>query len=180
MIKSRETTLKGLTEEQQKTLLRLVKPRSENNPFSESVQVRNQLIVLMLYHLGLRAGELLSLRISDFDFQNNTLLVAKRHDNPADPRTHQPVVKTIDRRIPLAESLMKAVSEYIMLDRRRYPDAKKMITFLSFIKKGLLPDSQSPLKDYQNYFVRYRVLNPVLKPLPPMYCVIQQMNDFLS
>jgi integrase len=124
-VKSREAARRGLTEPQKEALLNILKPGSMNNPFSQGLQTRNQLIILLLYHLGLRAGELLSLRISDFDFQNNTLLVARRHDNPADPRTHQPVVKTIDRRVPLSEALIRTVSEYIMRDRRQYSMAKR-------------------------------------------------------
>lgn len=123
--RNRETARKGLTESQKEALLSTVRPGSVKNPFSQELQIRNQLIILLLYYLGLRSGELLSLRISDFDFQNNTLLIARRHDNPADPRTHQPVVKTMDRRVPLSEMLIKAVSEYIMHDRRSYPMAKR-------------------------------------------------------
>ena len=80
-IKYRETARKGLTEGQQESLLNLIKPHCEKNPFSQKLQERNQLIVLLLYHLGLRAGELLALRVSNFDFQKNTVLIARRHDN---------------------------------------------------------------------------------------------------
>lgn len=123
-IGSREKARKGLTEEQQSLLLDVVKPGSENNPFSPALQVRNQLLILLLYHLGLRAGELLALRVSDFDFQQNTVLIARRHDNPHDPRAYQPVVKTADRRIPIASSLIKIVSDYILQERRKFLTAK--------------------------------------------------------
>ncbi|HDV6632642.1 TPA: tyrosine-type recombinase/integrase [Legionella pneumophila] len=112
--KSRENARKGLTKQQQEVLLNLITPKSEGNPFSAEVQIRNQLIILLLYHLGLRAGELLALRISDFDFQKNTLLVARRHDNLGDSRTYQPVVKTFDRRLPLSNQLIKFVSDYVI------------------------------------------------------------------
>jgi|SRR5579871_1303014 len=124
-MRSRERARKGLTEELQKTLLDVVQPGSTGNPFSQEFQIRNQLIVLLLYHLGLRAGELLSLRVSDFDFIKNTVLVARRHDNPGDNRTYQPVAKTMDRCIPISESLIKAVSNYVMGDRRRFSAAKR-------------------------------------------------------
>ena len=124
-IKSRETARKGLTEGEQESLLNLIKPHCEKNPFSQELQERNQLMVLLLYHLGLRAGELLALRVSDFDFQNNTVLIARRHDNINDVRTYQPVVKTIDRRIPLADTLIKTVSDYVLGERRRFPAAKR-------------------------------------------------------
>ncbi|MEQ1560903.1 MAG: site-specific integrase [Methyloglobulus sp.] len=115
---------KGITETQQEILLELVKPGSKNNPFTDNLQKRNQLIVLMLYCLGLRAGELLALRISDIDFQDNTLLIARRHNNPLDPRAYQPVVKTSDRRIPLSEALIKAIYDHIMQERCCVPNAK--------------------------------------------------------
>jgi integrase len=115
----------GLTEDQQLLLLHMVEPESPRNPFSPEVHVRNRLIVLLLYHLGLREGELLALRIPDFDFQQNTVLVARRHDSPNDPRTYQPVVKTRDRRIPLAEPLITIVSNYVLQDRCRFLAAKR-------------------------------------------------------
>jgi len=123
--KSRENARKGLTDQQQEILLNLITPKSGNNPFSIDVQIRNQLIILLLYHLGLRAGELLALRISDFDFQKNTLLVARRHDNASDSRTYQPVVKTFDRRIPLSNQLIKLVSDYVLGLRCKIKTAKQ-------------------------------------------------------
>lgn len=122
---SREKARRGLTKEQQEALIDLIQPGAVNNPFSPKLQTRNQIMVLLLFHLGLRAGELLALRISDFDFQNNTLLIARRHDNPNDNRTYQPVVKTIDRRIPLSEMLIKSVSKYVLEDRRLLPAARR-------------------------------------------------------
>lgn len=63
--RSKEMARKGLTEKQQKSLLNLIQPAALQNPFTAEFQKRNQLIVLLLYHLGLRAGELLALKISD-------------------------------------------------------------------------------------------------------------------
>jgi integrase len=116
---------RGLTETQQELLLELIRRGSDKNPFSRELQRRNQLIVLLLYYLGLRAGELLALRISDFDLQQNTVLVARRHDNLNDLRDYQPVVKTADRRIPLAEPLVNAVTSYILQERSLIPAAKR-------------------------------------------------------
>ena len=44
--KSRENARKGLTDQQQETLINLIKPESENNPFSMDLRTRNQLIIL--------------------------------------------------------------------------------------------------------------------------------------
>ena len=127
-IKVRGSTVsarKGLTEHQQELLLELIKKGSENNPFSQELQGRNQLMVLLLYYLGMRAGELLALRISDFDLQQNTVLIARRHDNLDDPRANQPVVKTADRRIPLAAPLVNAITNYILQERVKTMAAKR-------------------------------------------------------
>tara|TARA_R110000868_G_scaffold284320_5_gene544797 strand:- start:1212 stop:2483 length:1272 start_codon:yes stop_codon:yes gene_type:complete len=123
--RSRENSRKGLSKEQQNLLFTYITPSADKNPFSFQLQCRNYVIISLLYHLGLRAGEVLALKISDFDFSNNTVLVARRHDNPDDPRNHQPVVKTIDRRIPLSNELAELVSNYIIHDRRNIKQARK-------------------------------------------------------
>lgn len=141
--RANESARIGLSENQRSVLLDMVKVGSPKNPFSLEVQGRNELIILLLYHLGLREGELLALRISDFDFQGNTVLIARRHDNPDDPRNYQPVVKTLDRRLPLADHLMKAVSDYILRERTQIPGAKKH-NFL-FVTHKAGPFQGSPL-----------------------------------
>lgn len=52
-------------------------------------------------------------------------MIARRHDNINDVRTYQPVVKTIDRRIPLTDTLIKTVSDYVLGERRRFSAAKR-------------------------------------------------------
>jgi integrase len=180
MMKSREQARKGLTEEQQEALLKVVQPGSANNPFSEELQVRNQLIVWLLYHLGLRAGELLSLRVSDFDFMKNTLLVARRHDNPNDVRTYQPVVKTFDRRIPLSEGLIKAVSNYILGTRRLFFAAKRHDYLLVVHRRGPFAGQPISLKGLDKVFQELQAANPdLLRHLTP-HVLRHTANDRLS
>jgi integrase len=116
---------KGLAQGQRTSLLELIDQHSDKNPFTVRLRRRNQLIVLLLYHLGLRGGELLALRIPDFDFQRKEFLVARRHDNPNDPRPNQPVVKTVDRRLALSVPLSDLVEDYILKDRYKIKGAKK-------------------------------------------------------
>ena len=119
-------TRRGLDESQREELLRITTPDVEDNPFQEpSVRLRNELIVLMLYHLGVRDGELLNIRIADIDFQQHTLLVARRPDDPDDPRAYQPKVKTMDRLIPLRDTLVAKITRYITEHRRQYPTARR-------------------------------------------------------
>ena len=116
---------RGLSEAQQQSLLELIAPGGRKNPFAPAVQGRNELIVLMLYHLGIRAGELLALRVDDIDFQQNTVLITRRHGDAQDPRRNQPVAKTADRRIPIADGLARRISTYVMQERRKVPNAKR-------------------------------------------------------
>ena len=114
-----------MSEGSQQRLLELTRPNSNNNPFEHAVRQRNALIVHLLYDLGIRAGELLALKVSDFDFQRNEVVVARRHGDPTDPRANQPVLKTMDRRIALSAALSGEVSRYVMSERRRYPRARR-------------------------------------------------------
>jgi integrase len=114
-----ETDVKGLSEEQLDLLFELFRPESDFNPFkNKSIRVRNRLIFLMLYHLGLRGGELLNIRIRDMNFGSNQLIVARRADEKDDPRKDQPLVKTLDRRLPLKDTLAKEIHSYITQERR--------------------------------------------------------------
>lgn len=177
--KSRENARKGLTEQQQKELLNLTNPESENNPFSTGVQIRNQLIILLLYHLGLRAGELLALRISDFDFQKNTLLIARRHDNASDSRTYQPVVKTFDRRVPLSNQLMKLISDYVIGLRAKIRTAKQHDYLFVVHQIGPFLGQPLSLKGLAKIFQEIRNSSPNLKSLTP-HVLRHTANDRFS
>lgn len=121
-----ESDEEGLTKDQLDLLFELFRPDSGLNPFKDrSVRTRNRLIFLMLYHLGLRGGELLNIRIHDFDFGKNQLLVARRADEKDDPRKDQPLVKTLDRRLPMKETLAKEVHNYIIQERKKVPNSAR-------------------------------------------------------
>jgi len=117
---------KGLDDEQLDLLFEILRPDSPLNPFADkSVRIRNRLIIFMLYHLGLRGGELLNIRIRDIDFGKNQLIVARRADEKDDPRTYQPLVKTLDRRLPMNESLVQEIHHYVLSVRKKIPNSKK-------------------------------------------------------
>jgi integrase len=178
--KSRENARKGLTDQQQETLITLIKPESENNPFSMDLRTRNQLIILLLYHLGLRAGELLALRISDFDFQKNTLLVARRHDNIHDSRTYQPVVKTFDRQIPLSNQLMKLVSDYVIGLRCKIKTAKQHDYLFVVHQIGPFLGQPLSLKGLAKVFQEIKNCSPILLNQLTPHVLRHTANDRFS
>ncbi|PRC94802.1 site-specific integrase [Solimicrobium silvestre] len=116
----------GLSREQIDVLLEVVQPGSERNPFHDpAIQVRNQVIILLLLYLGIRGGELLNIRVRDISFSNNQIVIARRADDKSDPRIDQPLVKTLDRRIPMKPTLVSEIHNYILHHRNKVPRARK-------------------------------------------------------
>ncbi|AEZ41708.1 site specific recombinase [Escherichia coli O55:H7 str. RM12579] len=120
-----EISEKSLNEEEIKVLFRLLEIGGIENPFHKEVQVRNRLIFTLLLNLGLRAGELLNLKIDDFDLRDNTLSVVRRHDSKEDGRSYQPLVKTGERVIPLSNELAREIFDYISNSREKMTKRKK-------------------------------------------------------
>ncbi|EJY5393768.1 site-specific integrase [Escherichia coli] len=120
-----EISEKSLNEEKIKVLFRLLEIGGIENPFHKEVQVRNRLIFTLLLNLGLRAGELLNLKIDDFDLRDNTLSVVRRHDSKEDGRSYQPLVKTGERVIPLSDELAREIFDYISNSREKMTKRKK-------------------------------------------------------
>jgi integrase len=159
--RTRESERKGLDSEQRKSLLDIVEIGSPNNPFGKEIQLRNRLIVHLLFYLGMRHGELLSLRIGkDLDLEGNTLLIARRHDDPSDPRNTQPVNKTQDRRIPLQEDMVAKITEYIVDSRRRVPGAKGHDFLIVSHQKGSYQGAPLSVSGLTDIFSQLRQADP--------------------
>lgn len=135
---------KGLSKDQLATLLAVMQPGAAFNPFDDpAIQLRNRLIVLLLTYLGIRGGELLNIRISDIDWSTNQIVIARRSDEKADPRINQPRVKTLDRRIPIKDTLANEIHQYVVKVRNKIPNARKHDYLLVTHKSG--PTQGQPL-----------------------------------
>jgi len=78
---------KGYDQDGVRRLLEVVTPGHPENPWRRAeVQRRNHMIVHMLFTFGLRVGELCALYVRDINFQAQVLAVARRPDDPNDPR----------------------------------------------------------------------------------------------
>ena len=170
-IKARRPSKKGrnsdlqdrsLSDVQLDALFEVIQPGSESNPFSIDVQRRNRLMILLLYYLGIRGGELLNIRIQDIDFSTNRIRIVRRADERADSRTNEPNAKTRERLLPLAESLVKELHSYITQDRRKIRNAKKNDYLFVTYKSG--PTVGNPIsKDgYHKIFAVVRAVSPQL------------------
>ena len=170
-IKARRPVKKGrnrdqdrsLNDDQLEVLFEVIKVGSEHNPFGEQVQRRNRLMILILYYLGIRGGELLNLRISDIDFSKHQLKVVRRADEKNDPRVQEPNAKTLERTTLLGEILSKELHEYITKDRRKVTNAKRNDFLFITHKEG--PTVGQPISK-SSY---YKVVNIVKTVSPDLY-----------
>jgi len=106
-------------------LLELTKPGSTSNPWSMSfLQQRNDFIIRLLLGTGMRKGEMLGLKVGDINLPESKLFIARRADDPEDPRRIQPATKTYDRELRLGSDLMDLIKQYLPL-RAQIPKARK-------------------------------------------------------
>jgi integrase len=123
---SNVTPREGLTKQMLSVLQQVVAPEFEQNPWShEYVRQRNYLMIRWLLSLGVRRGELLGVKISDINFQTSEVLIARRADDPADPRLRQPNTKTSGRLLALDAELAELTRAYVMANRRNVKGARK-------------------------------------------------------
>lgn len=102
-----------------------LKPGSELNPARDyAVQLRNMLMFMILRLTGMRRGELLNLKVSDFDFSKGTLKIVRRPDSKGDVRSHQPTAKTLERTVPVLRTLMDQIHDYVLFHRSMLAGAK--------------------------------------------------------
>lgn len=107
-------------------LLQIIEPGATENPWRDAhSQIRNELIVWWLLHLGIRRGELLGVRISDIDFRSGKVLIQRRADDKGDPRVLQPNAKTRARELILPPDLEARTVAYIMHHRSSLPKVRK-------------------------------------------------------
>ncbi len=126
------------------------------------MQRRNRLMILLLFYLGIRGGELLNIRIQDIDFSANRIRIVRRADEQADSRTNEPNAKTRERLLPLAESLAQELHSYILQDRRKVRNAKKNDYLFVTYKSG--PTLGNPISKggYHKIFSVVRSISPQL------------------
>ncbi|RZL04143.1 MAG: site-specific integrase [Rubrivivax sp.] len=116
----------GLVPESRLLLEAVTDPLASNNPWTDKhTKVRNYVMVQMFLALGLRAGELLGLRVRDFSSATGVVDIIRRNYNAEDPRSRRGEVKTRERRLKLSESLSQLVRSYILNERRSLQGAKR-------------------------------------------------------
>lgn len=108
------------------------------NPFRHpDIRLRNAIIFGLLRHTGMRRGELLSLRLDQFDLGHEPQVWIRRsHDDVHDVRPYQPVSKTKERPLPLTEQLANQIDRYMLQVRSKVTPARRHPYLLISHRKG--------------------------------------------
>lgn len=153
----------SLSEVQQKVLLEVVGLESVSNPFADpGVRSRNQLLIHLLFYLGIRSGELLNIRMRDIDWERHQIVIARRADEADDPRVDQPLVKTLDRRLPLRATLVEELRNYILMHRKKVPNARRHDFLFVTHKSGSYQGQPLSRSSYLSLIKRIAASNPQL------------------
>ena len=117
----------GLVKDAIERLKGVIRPDHPENPWAADVRERNGLMVLMLWSLGIRRGELCALQTSDLRLSADRafLSIVRRPNNAADKRREKPGVKTLGRELMVDPELAKLLHAYILGERRRHPAARR-------------------------------------------------------
>jgi integrase len=116
----------------------VIKPNHERNPFSNfPIQLRNYLLIEILYWTGCRPSEVLSLILDDIDYDiaSPSISFKRRHDNPTDPRKSEPTLKTQERNVEIPPSLISDLDYYIRNIRSTF-NRRKVHSYIFVSHKG--------------------------------------------
>jgi integrase len=156
----------GLTDEQVDILLEVVRPGSEFNPFHDpAIQIRNRLVILILVYLGVRGGELLNIRAADINWSTKQIVIARRADEKEDTRIDQPLVKTLDHRAPMKDTLVEKIHEYISKYRKKVKNANKNDYLFVTHKAGRTQGQAMSIRGYQKIISTIASAHPELAKL---------------
>jgi integrase len=156
---------KTIEEEDLDILLSVIDPQCEFNPFDMKVRQRNQLIVMILHSLGIRCGELLNLRVEDIDFASQMLFIRRRADSIEDIRVNQPLVKTLERNLPMSDELTRLIHSYITGERKANIRKKKHGYLFITHKQGQTRGDPLSVPSYHKIIYRLRSIDSGLSQL---------------
>lgn len=109
-----QTILRKLTYKQKRNHLRWYSEEEKRNIVSSLSTLRDKLIFRISVETGMRIGEILGLRLEDFDSYNNWLSIIKRDNIQNYARA-----KTKEREVPIYETLSEQIQIYQENERRK-------------------------------------------------------------
>lgn len=156
-----DSSEKGLDDRALMRLFQIIEQNQHENPFSTELQLRNYVIIGLLFSLGMRIGELFGLKIEDIDFGHiTTIRVVKRIVDIEETRIRPPKQKRGSRSLALSNGpVATALARYVNL---RPADQTCPFLFVSESGKALT------LRAGQKIFEKLRHVFP--KEFPASFC----------
>ncbi len=154
-----------------------------DNPFKGyDNQLRNYLLIQVIYWTGARSGEVLSLNLDsiDYDVESPTLTILRTHDDPYDTRKYQPLTKTKSREVPIPSSLRDDLDYYINKVRSKFLKAKTH-PYIFVSHKG--PTAGSPMTNstfYNRVIQTAKAINPEMFKLVKRHGFRHLFNELFS
>lgn len=139
------------------------------NPFRDKgIKKRNHLMFLLLRQLGIRKGELLSIKLSDMDLTGvkPAIIIRRVHDDLYDTRKRQAVAKTKERRLVISHEITNLIDDYIVNYRAKIPYANKHPYLFVTHKKGKFQGNPLSISSFDN------VIISLMKKVDSRYSVI--------
>ncbi|MFT4803099.1 MAG: integrase [Psychroserpens sp.] len=119
-------SFKSLTESQMIRILDIIRPDSSDNPWKDlAIRYRNQMIINVIYDVGCRLGEILTLKATEIEAGSNELKIRRSADDPNDNRIEQPLVKTLGRDVAVSDDVFEMVESYIIKYRSQVKGSGK-------------------------------------------------------
>ncbi len=120
------SVFKSLTEAQIIRVLDIIRPDAANNPWKdEATRYRNHMIINLLYDVGCRKGELLTLKATEIEAGSYELKIRRSADDSDDIRLDEPLVKTLSRDVGVSIDVFDMVENYILTYRSQVKGAGK-------------------------------------------------------
>lgn len=140
----------SLSEMQCRELFEIVRPGSPRNPFQKRTQLRNYVIFLLLYELGLRRSEPLTIKGRHVSIGRQSIIrITFTPNDPSDQRVDNPSLKTKSRELPISLELARSY-EMLLRERRSNPktmNGAKKTEFIFISTKDGQPLSKKSLDD---------------------------------
>ncbi|MGV2989916.1 tyrosine-type recombinase/integrase [Vibrio sp. E150_011] len=188
--RNQERKRQGLTEEQRVELLEIIEVGHPRNPFRQKrrvnkeaqtgLEMRNELLIWFGYYLGMRDGEILSVKISDIDGATKTILVARRPDDPNDSRQRKAKTKTHDRRLPLKSVFLEKIYDYITQVRSKIGPATLHDFLFVTHKHGPYYGEPLSMVAVEKMVRQIRAASPILNSDFTMHVLRHDSNDRFS
>jgi integrase len=142
---------KGLSDAEVYSLVSLISPNGESVLGRDgAVRNRNYVMTMIMLSLGLRPGELLSLRVQDVEIgARSAIRVTRRLPDKDDQRRPRPQIKRNGRVIPIVDqAFAKELDEYILVWREQLEVKSDRETDYLILSDEGLPLSQSSVTQF--------------------------------